>query len=130
MVEKTTRNLIDAILTTILVFLSGLGHAQLLSWSAVDTDVKNQPILSTDVYYKLYYSYDNTEPYSFASDHGDNFVDITGAPPACYYLRVTAVRTDSEPELESAPSNSVFACIGSVDEQLGIPNTPETITIE
>ena len=127
--DKTTRDLIDAVLTAILVFLSGLGHAQVLSWSEVTTDISGNPIDSSSIYYKLYYNL-GSPPFIYASDVSQNYVDLSQAPEGCYNLRVTAVRTDSSPELESDPSPEVYGCVGGGPVESAIPRAPEQINYE
>ena len=114
----------------VLMFAPAL-YAQVLTWSSVTTDTSENPIDPAAIYYKLYYN-TGSPPFLYASDHSETFVDLTNAPQGCYNLRVTAVRTDSPEELESAPSGEVFACVGGAPgaDLLQQPQIPQDISYD
>ena len=103
--------------------------AQVLTWSPVTTDTGGNSINPSAIYYKLYYNL-GSPPFLYASDHDAAYIDLQYAPEGCYNLRVTAVRTDSSPELESSPSDAVYACVGGPVSEITIPATPENLSYD
>lgn len=118
--DRETNRPLDAILTAILVFFSGCSSAQTWSWSAPTEDINGNALSRDNLYFKLYWGYDNSEWY-FSTDYNETSVDLSGVAAGCYYLYVSAVRTDTDPELESEPSESVHFCSAV---ELGQPNPP------
>lgn len=115
-----------------LIFALSFGanlYAQTLTWSEVTHDTDDLPIPSGSIYYKLYYN-TGQPPFIYTSDVSDISVDLSQAPEGCYNLRVTAVRTDTTPPLESAPSQEVFGCVGSGSQLIVQPQAPEDINYE
>lgn len=105
----------------ITLFITSSAWGQTWSWVAPTTDLNDNPIARENMYFKLYWGYDNSEWY-FSTDYNDTSVDLSGVPAGCFYLYVSAVRIDTDPHLESEPSESVHFC-SSVE--LAEPNPPE-----
>ena len=113
------------------MILAGAVQADSLTWTAPLTDEGGVALDPTVLYYKLYWGYAQTD-YSFSGDHPSDArsIDLDGVPAGCYYLSLTAVRTDTSPELESVQSDSVYYCAGQptgppAPTEVTKPNPPE-----
>ena len=115
-----------AAIVVLLVLLSQPCKAQIWSWAAPTTDINDNPIARSNLYFKIYWGYDNSEWY-FSTDYTDTTVDLSGVPAGCYYLYVSAVRTDTNPELESEPSESIHYCSAV---ELAEPRAPTEANLE
>lgn len=90
-------------------------RAVTLNWSAVDTAVDGTSIPALVMFYKVYWSSDDAT-WNFAADTPDTSLSLDAITSGCYFLYVTAVRSDTDQE--SAPSNSLEYCYGDVvDDQ-------------
>jgi hypothetical protein len=93
-----------------------------LNWSAVNTAVDGSSIPALIIYYKVYWSSDDTD-WNYAADTADTFLNLDAITAGCYFLHVTAVRSDTDQE--SAPSTSLQYCYGDVGAE-----PPSTVTAE
>ena len=114
-----------AALVVLLVLLSQPCKADELTWLPPETDEDGNALDPAILYYKLYWGYANSD-YNYADDFYALSVNLDAVPPGCYYLSLTAVRTDTDPELESAQSESVYYCAGnSVSIKAPLPPAAE-----
>jgi hypothetical protein len=102
------------------ILFSSAVQAVDLNWSAVDTAVDGSSIPALIIYYKVYWSSDDTD-WSFAADTAETSLSLDAITSGCYFLHVTAVRSDTDQE--SVPSQSLQYCYGDV-----VTAPPSTVT--
>lgn len=86
-------------------------HSDSLSWEPVTEDVEGTAIAHADIQYQTHWSLDDVV-WSVSSGGTTQRISLPldAVPPGCFYFRVTAIRTDSEFDIESDPSNTVYYC--------------------
>jgi hypothetical protein len=94
------------------LLLIGHVHAAKLDWSPVTTAVDGSNIPALVIYYRVYWSLDDVD-WNYAADTGDTEMSLNSITEGCFYLYVTAVRSDTDQE--SVPSQSVRYCAGDLD---------------
>jgi hypothetical protein len=112
--------IISAILLT--VFTMVKTEAVDLTWSPVNTSVDGSSIPASVMAYRVYYSTDDSS-YSFATETTQTSMSVDSITSGCYFLHVTALRTDSNQE--SVPSSSIEYCAGQVVDQSPAPTAVE-----
>ena len=91
------------------IFFSSTVQAVDLAWSPVDTSVDGSSIPASVIAYRVYYSADDRD-YTFATETTQTRMSVDSITSGCYFLHVTAVRSDSNQE--SDPSESIEYCAG------------------
>lgn len=91
-----------------------------LNWSAVDTAVDGTSIPALVISYRVYWSSDDSS-WNFAAETDETSMSLDAITSGCYYLHVTAVRSDTDQE--SDPSQSLQYCYGDV-----VTSPPATTT--
>jgi hypothetical protein len=112
--------IISAILLTVF-FMAKTGAVD-LTWSPVNTSVDGSSIPASVMAYRVYYSTDDNS-YSFATETTQTKMSVDSITSGCYFLHVTALRTDSNQE--SVPSSSIEYCAGQVVDQSPAPTAVE-----
>ena len=100
----------------------------LISWTAATTDTSGETIPQSSLFYKIY-----------ADMNGEGFRQVWATPNtsfewnnvrnACYDVYVTAVRNDTDPELESGPSNTASTCISADPTGPEAPEEEEPVIV-
>jgi hypothetical protein len=88
--------------------LVSIACADELTWVMPTEDINGSYIDPNSLYATLYWGYSNSEWQSAGKVESPIVLD--GVAAGCYYLRVTATRTDTSPEMESGPSNVAYYC--------------------
>lgn len=111
------------------VLLHQAASAVDLRWSAVDTAVDGSNIPAIVIAYRVYWSL-NDSNWNYAAETDELFMSLDSITSGCYFLHVTAVRTDTDQE--SAPSQSLQYCYGDVasGNPTPQPDAPAEITVE
>jgi hypothetical protein len=90
-----------------------------LNWVMPTEDINGNYIAPENLYANLYWGY-NGDDWNPAGRMPDPPISLDDVAPGCYYLALTAVRTDTEVALESVGSNAFYYC---TDTELS-PNPP------
>jgi hypothetical protein len=128
-VQRAAR-ITSGILLTILCILVTNAEAVTLKWSPVDTAVDGTAIPALIIYYKIYWSSDDSN-WNFAADTAETELSLDSITSGCYFLYVSAVRSDTDQE--SAPSDSLQYCYGDVvgpAEITSEPSQPQGMNVE
>jgi hypothetical protein len=96
-----------------LMFAASAEAQTMLTWIAPTTDEAGIDIPpDVNLNYRLYSRVDkNGRKFEFQSEHDESPLDISDALSGCYETYVTAIRMDTNPPLESAPSNTAKICV-------------------
>jgi hypothetical protein len=109
------------LLTTLCILVTN-AEAVDLTWSPVNTAVDGSSIPASVIAYRVYYSADDSN-YSLATETTQTNMSVDAITSGCYFLHVTALRTDNNQE--SVPSNSIEYCAGQVVDQSPAPAAVE-----
>jgi len=91
-----------------------------LIWEAPTTDEAGEPLAGVPLTFNLYGRVAGDDfPLAPQQAYDSSPADLSAAPKGCYDLYLTAVRMDSTPPLESAPSNMITACFGYASGEEG-----------
>jgi hypothetical protein len=100
-----------------------------LRWSTVDTAVDGTSIPALVIVYRVYWSLDDAD-WNYATETDEVFLNLDSITSGCYFLHVTAVRTDSD--VESVPSQSLQYCYGDIVGPGVVPSpaAPEEVYVQ
>jgi hypothetical protein len=121
-------NRVVLIIMAVVSLLQEVG-AVTLRWSAVDTAVDGSSIPALVIVYRVYWSSDDAT-WNFAAETDAVSLSLDAITSGCYFLYVTAVRTDSDQE--SVPSQSLQYCYGDIGGPEAVPDPapPEEVYVQ
>jgi hypothetical protein len=101
--------MIRANIVLAICLLVSIAAADELSWIEPTEDINGNYIDPVDIVIQLYWGYTNSDWNKSIIMKGSP-ADLAAVPPGCYYFALTAVRTDTEPYMESEFSEIVYYC--------------------